>query len=515
MTSAFVIQVQPQLQLDPNEETAALLRVLIYKIDNTTFGDNIPPIPQWLGPPRTIIQVQAILYASLAASLFSAFLAMLGKQWLNRYASIDVRGSAIERSQNRQRKLDGIVTWYFDHIMELLPLMLQFALLLLGCALSLYLWEIDTTVASVVFGVTSFGVASYAFFIVAGTASASCPYQTPGAHALRIALRVLRSAFPHSRIIKFIAVWWDVAINDFECSIKYIVPLSAITLLFPILLLIFLAIDIYLLGRAMVRVFVANAPGWFHWARGWDPQTAALDLRCIFWMVQTSLDKTIRLSTLRLLATMPTLASFDPALVSACFDILAGCVSIIDGIAVIPQESEELVALSVLCCLRTLSHLTTMGPASGAFEDMRRRYVRTFPILTSFEFLPSSHCFCMIHGIFHPYPSNKLTKNLITLQYYRRPKIRWRDHKLSSTERVALVQFGQFEYQRRRPQKVPRWILRYAHHLLSQDPLPSTSAIIHCLSIIVTDLGRTVSNATTLGGEYVHILYISTFLTKN
>ena len=78
MTSAFIIQVQTQLQSDPNEETAALLRVLIYKIDNTTFGDNIPAVPQWSGTPHATVQAQAILYASLAASLFSAFLAMLG-----------------------------------------------------------------------------------------------------------------------------------------------------------------------------------------------------------------------------------------------------------------------------------------------------------------------------------------------------------------------------------------------------------------------------------------------------
>ncbi|KAF9647585.1 hypothetical protein BDM02DRAFT_2634490 [Thelephora ganbajun] len=114
VTSAFVIQVHSQLQPDPNEETAALLRILIHKIDNTTFGDDVPIIPQWSGPAPTIVQVGAILYGSLAVSLFSAFLAMLGKQWLNRYASIDMRGSAIERSQNRQRKFDGIVNWYFD-----------------------------------------------------------------------------------------------------------------------------------------------------------------------------------------------------------------------------------------------------------------------------------------------------------------------------------------------------------------------------------------------------------------
>ena len=93
-----------------------------------------------------VVQVQAILFASLDASLFSVFLAMLGKQWLNRYASADKRGSTIERSRNRQRKLDGIVSWYFDHVMESLSLMLQVTLWLLGCA-PRYLWEINRTVA--------------------------------------------------------------------------------------------------------------------------------------------------------------------------------------------------------------------------------------------------------------------------------------------------------------------------------------------------------------------------------
>ena len=168
VTSAFILDVQSQLQPDTGEETAALLRVLIYKIDNTTFGNHPPTLPQWTGPPHSIVQVQAILYASLAASLLAALLAMLGKQWLNRYVSTDMRGTAIERSQNRQRKLDGIVAWYFDSVMELLPLMLQAALLLLGCALSRYLWGTNITVASVVIGVTSSGLILYIFIIAAG-----------------------------------------------------------------------------------------------------------------------------------------------------------------------------------------------------------------------------------------------------------------------------------------------------------------------------------------------------------
>ena len=96
-----------------------------------------------------------------------------------------MNGSAIERSQRRQRKLDGIVIWYFDHVMDSIPLMLQVALLLLGCALSRYFWDANTTVASVVLGVTSFGLLFYVFIVVEGVASPSFPYQTPVAHILR------------------------------------------------------------------------------------------------------------------------------------------------------------------------------------------------------------------------------------------------------------------------------------------------------------------------------------------
>jgi len=345
VTSAFIIQVQPQLQSDPNEETAALLRVLIYKIDNTSFGDKVPPIPQWSGPTHTIVQVQAILYASLAA-----FLAMLGKQWLNRYASNDMRGSAIERSQHRQRKLDGIVTWYFDHVLESLPLMLQFALLLLGCALSVYLWEVHATVASVVLGVTSFGVSSYALFIVAGTVSTSCPYQTPGAHILRrippLALSIRRSVSSHSNVIfVFSDLWHELQkLKGFKCSIRHLARVHAAIFLFPFALLVHMVTDTYLLARAMVRAFVTNtlrARGWFRRARGWNPQTTTLDFHCISWMLRTSLDKNIHLLALRLLASTTTLATFDPTLVSACLDILIGCVSIVGSKVVILLVSAQ------------------------------------------------------------------------------------------------------------------------------------------------------------------------------
>lgn len=499
VTSAFIVQVQPQLQPDPNEETAALLRILIYKIDNTTFGNDVPTVPQWSGPSQTIIQVQAILYASLSASLFSAFLAMLGKQWLNRYISIDVWGSAIKRSQNRQRKLNGIVTWYFNHVMESLPLMLQFALLLLGCALSLYLWGIDTTVALVVLGVTSFGVAFYGFIVIAGTVYVNCPYKTPAAHILcyikhklPVVLSILYSAsssiIKSSTFIDMLYVWW-ADLKGLECSV--VTMLLILTLLSPILLPIGLAIDTYLLVGAVIRAIDAAAHRVCHQLCGAHKphaQTPILDLQCITWMVQTSLDKAIHLLAMKLLTTMAIPANFNPTLISACFDILAGCVSIIGGKAVITQGSEELAEVSALYCLRTLSHFATRDPKLSTLKDVHQRYTSTFPVKTNFEGLPPDHSICTIHNIFHS----------------SQPTIQWEDYKLPGNDQATLAHTLAKQALSLHQKKVPRWILRFALHHLSQDPLPPTSIVIDCLLIIAIDLGCIIPNTMTLE-RYVYI----------
>jgi len=97
-----------------------------------------------------------------------------------------MRGTAIERSRDQRRKFGGIIPWYIDHVMESLPLMLQIALLLLGCARSHYLWDINITVASVFLGITSFGVTFYLATIIAGPVSESFPYKFPGSRFLRL-----------------------------------------------------------------------------------------------------------------------------------------------------------------------------------------------------------------------------------------------------------------------------------------------------------------------------------------
>jgi hypothetical protein len=156
-------------------------------LGNTPTGADAA-FPVWNGPDSAVVRIQAILYSSLSASLLAAFIGMLGKQWLNRYASVE-RGSIIDRGRQRKRKMDGIVTWQFDLVMECLPLMLQGSLLLLGCALSDYLFFINKAIAGVLIGFTSFGLLFYFLIISAATFSYNCPFQTPLSLIFRFMIR--------------------------------------------------------------------------------------------------------------------------------------------------------------------------------------------------------------------------------------------------------------------------------------------------------------------------------------
>jgi hypothetical protein len=185
VSSAFVIDVQSKLEPDSGERSEAYLRAILLSLNRSISPDEVPAAPPaWSGPPQEIITTSDLLYASLLMSLLAAFVAMLGKQWLNRYLR-HTGGSAIERCGDRQRKFDGLEKWPFRWFIESLPIMLQIALLLLACGLSRYMWSVNTSVARVVISFTVLGFLFYIGIVVAGTSSYECPFQTPASMALR------------------------------------------------------------------------------------------------------------------------------------------------------------------------------------------------------------------------------------------------------------------------------------------------------------------------------------------
>jgi len=56
--------------------TAAYMQILIHAVNGSLFPDADPAAVVWTGPPPEIATIQSLLYASLATSLFAAFLVM-------------------------------------------------------------------------------------------------------------------------------------------------------------------------------------------------------------------------------------------------------------------------------------------------------------------------------------------------------------------------------------------------------------------------------------------------------
>jgi len=451
VTSAFIIYIHPEFKPNPNEEIAALLRVLLYKMDNTTLGGNIPEIPQWTGPPDAIVTTQALLYASLVASLFSVLFSILAKQWLDQYAMENLWGSSIQRARDRQRILHSPTIWMINRVFEVLPLLLQSALLLLGCALSRYLWAINIAIALITIGFTLGATLIYFLYVTAVAISLGSPFQTPGSLIISNAFRKLVQTLQHS------SRWWSM---DGTYS----------------------GVDAQSFGGPS---FPNQGPD-------------TLDIHCVSWILQESPDRSIQLPVLEYLATMATVAASEPSLVERCFDILTGCVGVINHNVVVTQGQEQLATASATCFLRTFSHLSLMDPTSGVLAGVRRHFNRVFPPETDFRGFPPFH---YTLGAIH---------RLLSPDREHHSRIEWQDYKPPDHERAvvarALTELAQSEYRRSgRRKKVPRWIIRFALHSLSLDPPPSTSVVVDCLSVIAIDLGCKVPSArtATLNERYV------------
>ncbi|KAG2147484.1 uncharacterized protein EDB93DRAFT_1226688 [Suillus bovinus] len=143
VSTSFIVAMESNLSPDPSDTTNALLKQLVQiGLGNLAAAGSTPaePASTWsLSLPT--LWIQSIAYASLSMSLLAAFGAVLGKQWLGYYKSNRYgRGSQEERGKRRQEKFDGLVTWYFDAVVQSFPILLQISLFLFGIALSAHIW---------------------------------------------------------------------------------------------------------------------------------------------------------------------------------------------------------------------------------------------------------------------------------------------------------------------------------------------------------------------------------------
>ena len=434
------------------------------------------------------------MYAGLAASLFSTSLAMLGKRWLNQHSLTDKR------------------------VAGPLPSVLQIPVLLLGCAISQYLWEIDTTIAGVVLDVTSFGVISHFIALAAGMVSKSCSHQIPGSRIVRSAglaimsvgltiTSAFRCACRHSETANIIqaGVAYHKRLIPFLMDVPCKLPGALVTDAFRLGQMVFQPLVTFVCQVYYVQLLgMPSTP-----THGLDKQTT-LDLKHISWMLHNSLDNNVYLSALEFLTTMEVLEDLDPTLVVDCFNILTSCIEVIGGTVVITKGLEQLATVSAMCFLHTFSHLSAVDPKPGALGDVCQCYGLVFPPEVDFRGFPFYYSLGAIHKLLNS-----------DWRCRHQARIEWQDYKPSSHEHIifthALAKLAQSEYQRKEGwnKKVPRWILRFVLHSLSLDSPPPIPVIIGSLLIIAIDLGCDISSTGTIVSDerYDHAQQTSISLT--
>ena len=159
--------------MDPVYSTNFILLQILH--GNTSYdGDGLDP-----DISTSVITAISILFTSLFVTLLVAFIAVLGKQWIHYYTRVSTWGNIVDRGRERQAKLLGLQKWGLQLILETLPVMLQFALLLFGIALPVYLWDLDVSASQVVIAITSAGLAFYSCITMAAMTWRDCPFQTP------------------------------------------------------------------------------------------------------------------------------------------------------------------------------------------------------------------------------------------------------------------------------------------------------------------------------------------------
>ncbi|TCD68770.1 hypothetical protein EIP91_009783 [Steccherinum ochraceum] len=186
VTATVASMTIPDLSPNPADTTNALLQNIWMSVNHTSgAAPSAAPLPTWNGPPASVVWVQCLLYTSLACSLFAALGAVLGKQWLNRYNSVDEHGSLEERCRTRHRKFTAMEEWHFRRVLEALPVLLQLSLLLFGLALSAFMFTRQLAVAIVLTFANLVGAGFYFTVVIQSVRFDDSPFQTSLSDLLR------------------------------------------------------------------------------------------------------------------------------------------------------------------------------------------------------------------------------------------------------------------------------------------------------------------------------------------
>ncbi|KAG8927463.1 hypothetical protein FRC02_008202 [Tulasnella sp. 418] len=177
INTAFIVESYKGLQPDQAEITNALLRLLIaHRADNVSLPHEV--LHQGYADSSPL-PVNSVFFASLSLSLTAAFGAVTAKQWLGEYRKTGPIRAIHKQCLARQKKFEGLETWRFHFLIELLPLLLQLSLLIFLVGIIQFIWALERRIAVMELVFTAVGLALYMTTIIIAMICPTSPFQTP------------------------------------------------------------------------------------------------------------------------------------------------------------------------------------------------------------------------------------------------------------------------------------------------------------------------------------------------
>ncbi|KAG8921650.1 hypothetical protein FRC02_012445 [Tulasnella sp. 418] len=204
--TAFIVESYQDLKQDQSELTNKLLRNVMRTIHQPSSFTQADLLLDYDGPPSQAIVINMFFFASLCCSLFTAFGAVIGKQWLSHYGTESQLRSSSARGIERQRKYMGLEKWKFKMVVEALPALLQFSLFFFFIGLIDFMWPLNTAVGVLVLLLAILTLLFYVVTLLIGILYPNSPFQTRLTNVLRewFIPKKLAPVTPHNENIKIL-----------------------------------------------------------------------------------------------------------------------------------------------------------------------------------------------------------------------------------------------------------------------------------------------------------------------
>ncbi|CAE6503847.1 unnamed protein product [Rhizoctonia solani] len=210
VATAFILESSKKLEPDPSLASVNTLLAISQNLLAITSNVQVEGLETPAGsnqkaafvPPRTVVIVNTLWYASLALSIATSFIAMLAKEWCHSFLA-GRTGDTFSQAQRRQQKWTMIKRWKMQELLMVLPSLIHLSLLFFAAGLCIDVWELNTIVAIPIICISALAVLFYVWSSIAATLVDFYPYTT-------IISNILRSTFTKASFRLFVIWFWPV-----------------------------------------------------------------------------------------------------------------------------------------------------------------------------------------------------------------------------------------------------------------------------------------------------------------